>query len=171
MTEVRFFSTKPYDRRGFEAAGDGREIEIEFLEARLDRHTVRLAAGAAAICAFVNDDLSEPVLAALAEGGTTIVALRCAGFNNVDVDAARRLRSHRRAGALVLAERSGRAHDRPDAHPQPAHPSSAQPGARRQLLARRAGRVRHGRQDRGGDRHRQDRRRSSLGCCGTCAAT
>jgi D-lactate dehydrogenase len=91
MTRLVIFSAKPYDRRGFEAAAVGRDLELEFLEARLDIHTVSLATGSAAVCAFVNDDLSEPVLQALAVGGTSIVALRCAGFNNVDVEAARRL--------------------------------------------------------------------------------
>ncbi len=91
MTRLVMFSAKPYDRRGFEVAGEGRDIEIVCLEARLDLHTVSLAVGATAICAFVNDDLSEPVLDALAVGGTKIVALRCAGFNNVDIGAAHRL--------------------------------------------------------------------------------
>ena len=91
MTRLVMFSAKPYDRRGFEAATAGREVDLEFLEARLDIHTVSLATDATAVCAFVNDDLSEPVLQALADGGTTIVALRCAGFNNVDLATADRL--------------------------------------------------------------------------------
>ncbi|MGA9276243.1 2-hydroxyacid dehydrogenase [Ilumatobacter sp.] len=91
MTRLVMFSTKPYDRRGFDAEVEGRPIEIEYLETRLDVHTVSLAAGAFAVCVFVNDDVSAPVLEALAAGGTFVVALRCAGFNNVDLDAARRL--------------------------------------------------------------------------------
>ncbi len=91
MTRLVMFSSKPYDRRGFEAAQAGRAVEVEYLETRLDALTVSLAADATAVCAFVNDDLSEPVLEALVAGGTRIVALRCAGFNNVDIDAARRL--------------------------------------------------------------------------------
>jgi len=85
------FSTKPYDRRGFDAAAEGHPIDIEALDTRLDRHTVALAQGADAVCIFVNDDASAPVLDALAAGGTKTVALRCAGFNNVDLEAARRL--------------------------------------------------------------------------------
>jgi D-lactate dehydrogenase len=91
MTRLVMFSTKPYDRRGFDVAAEDRAIEIEYLETRLDEHTVSLATDAAAVCVFVNDDVSAPVLEALAGGGTTIVALRCAGYNNVDLAAAERL--------------------------------------------------------------------------------
>ena len=90
------FSTKAYDRRGFDAAVDATDpadttrpgIEIEYLETRLDEQTVSLADGADAVCVFVNDDVSRPVLEQLVAGGTTMVALRCAGFNNVDLAAA-----------------------------------------------------------------------------------
>ncbi len=91
MPELRLFSAKPYDRAGFDAAAAGTPIEPVFLEPRLDLSTVDLAAGAAAVCVFVNDDVSAPVVEALADGGTTCIALRCAGFNNVDLDAADRL--------------------------------------------------------------------------------
>jgi len=91
MTRLVMFSAKPYDRRGFETAATTRSVDIEFLETRLDAHTVSLAQNAEAVCVFVNDDLSAPVLESLAAGGTRIVALRCAGFNNVDLEVARRL--------------------------------------------------------------------------------
>ncbi|MDJ0768947.1 MAG: 2-hydroxyacid dehydrogenase [Ilumatobacter sp.] len=90
MTEIRMFSAKSYDRVGFDAANADHGHDIVYLEPRLDCQTVGLAAGAEVICAFVNDDLSEPVIDALAAGGTSVIALRCAGFNNVDLDAARR---------------------------------------------------------------------------------
>jgi D-lactate dehydrogenase len=89
MADIRMFSTKPYDRQGFEAANDSHSLT--FLDPRLDPTTVELAAGADAVCVFVNDDLSAPVLEALAASGVGCVALRCAGYNNVDLDAARRL--------------------------------------------------------------------------------
>lgn len=88
MTELRMFSAKAYDRRAFEAANAEHGHDLTFLDVRLDPQTVGLAAGSPAVCAFVNDDLSAPVLEALADGGTRCVALRCAGFNNVDLDAA-----------------------------------------------------------------------------------
>jgi len=88
MTDIRFFSAKPYDRPGFDQANASGEHAITYLDPRLDIATVDLAAGAPVVCAFVNDDLSAPVLKALAAGGTTCVAMRCAGYNNVDLDAA-----------------------------------------------------------------------------------
>lgn len=89
MAELRMFSAKPYDRRGFEAANAGFGHDLRFLDVRLEPETVELAAGAPAVCVFVNDDVSGPVVEALAAGGTRCVALRCAGFNNVDLEAAK----------------------------------------------------------------------------------
>lgn len=83
------FSTKPYDRKFFESAGAGFSHELKFLEPRLTIETAELAQGFAAVCVFVNDQLDTPVLEALAAQGTQIVALRCAGFNNVDLKAAK----------------------------------------------------------------------------------
>jgi D-lactate dehydrogenase len=83
------FSTKPYDRRFFEAANSGHDIV--YLEPRLAQETATLAAGARAVCVFVNDDVSAPVLRALHAGGTRVVLLRCAGFNHVDLKEAERL--------------------------------------------------------------------------------
>lgn len=82
------FSTKPYDRKFFEATASGFSHELRFLEPRLTKETVELAQGFAAVCVFVNDDLDAQVLEALASQGTQVVALRCAGFNNVDLKAA-----------------------------------------------------------------------------------
>lgn len=89
MSEIRLFSAKPYDRRSFDAANAGGAHDLVYLDTRLDARTVDLAVGAPAVCVFVNDDVSAPVIAALAAGGTRCVALRCAGFNNVDLAAAR----------------------------------------------------------------------------------
>lgn len=88
---VAVFSTKPYDRRYLEAAGRGHDLELAFLEARLDVETAALAAGAGVVCMFVNDDGSADVLESLAEGGTRMLALRSAGFNHVDLGAAEEL--------------------------------------------------------------------------------
>jgi D-lactate dehydrogenase len=89
MAHIKMFSTKAYDRSGFDAANDGHRIT--YLDARLDASTAELAAGADTVCAFVNDDLSAPVLEALHDLDVRCVALRCAGFNNVDLPAAERL--------------------------------------------------------------------------------
>ena len=90
--KVAVFSAKSYDRSFLTAANDaaGRPHEIHFFEAHLLPSTVSLAAGATAICPFVNDLVDGPVLDALAAQGTGLVALRGAGFNNVDLPAAKR---------------------------------------------------------------------------------
>lgn len=86
---VAVFSTKPYDQQFFELANkDGHRHHLVFLETRLTAATVALAKGFEAVCVFVNDQVDAPVLNALAQGGTRVVALRCAGFNNVDLKAA-----------------------------------------------------------------------------------
>jgi len=82
------FSTKGYDRQFMEAANGEARHELVFLEPRLGMETVRLADGFPALCAFVHDALERPVLEALAGGGLRLVALRSAGFNNVDLAAA-----------------------------------------------------------------------------------
>jgi D-lactate dehydrogenase len=86
---LRVFSAKPYEMPALTNAAAAAGLELHYLEPRLDATTVELAAGAPAVSAFVNDDLSAPVLAALAAGGTRCVAMRCAGYNNVDLAAAR----------------------------------------------------------------------------------
>ena len=88
---VAVFSTKAYDRRFLDAANRGLGHDIRYFEARLDASTVALAEGYAAVCVFVNDRVDAAVLKVLAEGGTRLVALRCAGYNNVDLEAAEAL--------------------------------------------------------------------------------
>lgn len=85
---VQFFSARSYDLREFTAANARYGHELSFLEARLGAQTLALAAGHAAVCTFVNDVLDEPILRRLADGGTRLIALRCAGFNQVDLRAA-----------------------------------------------------------------------------------
>jgi D-lactate dehydrogenase len=85
---VAVFSTKAYDREFLERANAGRH-ELRFLEPRLQVETASLAAGVAAVCVFVNDDLDANVIVTLAKSGTRLIALRCAGYNNVDLAAAR----------------------------------------------------------------------------------
>ncbi len=84
---VAVFSTKPYDARFLARANDDVH-RLELLEARLSPETAKLAAGADAVCAFVNDDLQAEVIGALAEHGVRLVVLRSAGFNHVDLAAA-----------------------------------------------------------------------------------
>ncbi|MFQ3622493.1 MAG: 2-hydroxyacid dehydrogenase [Acetobacteraceae bacterium] len=82
------FSTKPYDRRSFEERNGRHGHEFRWLEPRLSLETAPLADGFDAVCLFVNDDARAEVIARLAAGGVRLIALRCAGFNNVDLAAA-----------------------------------------------------------------------------------
>jgi D-lactate dehydrogenase len=85
-----FFSTKPYDQASFGAIAH-RGHDLAFQSSALTASTVALAAGFPAICLFVNDQADRAVLTQLAAGGTRVIALRCAGFNNVDLTAAKEL--------------------------------------------------------------------------------
>ena len=84
---VAVSSTKPYDRRFLNAVNGGRH-QLVFFEPHLAAETLPLAAGYPAVCAFVNDHLNAAVISGLSRGGTRLIALRCAGFNNVDLNAA-----------------------------------------------------------------------------------
>ncbi len=88
MPEIRMFSSKPYDRAAFEHANEHVGFDLSFVGDRLTTESVSLASGADAVCVFVNDVVSADVLAELATAGTRCLALRCAGFNNVDLAAA-----------------------------------------------------------------------------------
>ncbi len=89
--KIAFFSAKPYDQISFQAANEHHHHELVFFEPRLNPTTVSLAEGFAAVCVFINDDLSEETLRAIAQTGTNAIALRCAGFNNVDLQVAAEL--------------------------------------------------------------------------------
>ena len=91
MITTAVFDAKPYDRDHLRPAAAGDSIEWRFLECRLTRDTVPTAKGAQAVCVFVNDQLDRPCLEALAAQGVKLVALRCTGFNNVDLAAAKEL--------------------------------------------------------------------------------
>lgn len=88
---VAFFSAHPFDRRFFDEANRDHAHELKYIEARLTATTTTLAAGCVSVCAFVNDELNEPVLRQLAGSGVRLIALRSAGFNHVDIPVAREL--------------------------------------------------------------------------------
>jgi len=85
------FDTKPYDREPLQRASAGLDIEWRFMDWRLSTETTASARGAQAVCTFVNDRMDRPCLQALADLGVQHVALRCAGFNGVDLAAAKEL--------------------------------------------------------------------------------
>lgn len=88
MKKIAFFDTKSYDRRSFEARVDPKEFEISFFEARLSSKTANLVKGFDGVCAFVNDTLDARVIDILKREKIEVVAMRCAGYNNVDLKAA-----------------------------------------------------------------------------------
>ena len=89
--KIAVFSAERYDREFLDAANAAEGHELKYFEAPLNLETASLAAGREAVCIFVNDTADAAVLDALQRGGTRLVALRCTGFNNVDLAAAERL--------------------------------------------------------------------------------
>lgn len=87
--KIVFFSAKPYDKAFFNLYNKGYDFEIEYLDTHLGPHIVNAVQNQKAVCVFVNDKVNAEVISVLAQKGVKIIALRCAGFNNVDLDAAR----------------------------------------------------------------------------------
>ncbi len=87
MSNIRiaFFDAKDYDRDSFIKANNKNEYDITYFETRLSEDTVRLADGYDAVCVFVNDDINKEVIDKLVEMNVKLIALRCAGYNNVDI--------------------------------------------------------------------------------------
>jgi D-lactate dehydrogenase len=89
--KTALFSTKPYDRTYFNRFAGQYSQDITYFENRLEPQSLVLAQGFRAVCAFVNDQLDREVLTGLRDAGVELVALRCAGYNHVDVEAAKEL--------------------------------------------------------------------------------
>ena len=83
-----FFGTQPYDRESFDRINADYGIRIKYHRSHLNIDNVPLAQGADAVCIFVNDSADAPTVGELARMGVRLIALRCAGFNNVDLKAA-----------------------------------------------------------------------------------
>ncbi len=83
--KVAFFDTKPYDRPSFDKYAAEHGIKIKYFETKLNEDTAELAAGYDTVCVFVNDTVNAAVIDKLCELGVHTVALRCAGYNNVDM--------------------------------------------------------------------------------------
>ena len=83
--KIAFFDAKPYDKPSFDKYGEASGIEFKYFETKLNEDTAELANGYDGVCVFVNDTVNAPVIDKLVKMGIKIVALRCAGFNNVDM--------------------------------------------------------------------------------------
>ena len=88
--KILFYDTKKYDKDSFEKArANFPDIEIDYLEPDLSPQTASLAEGYDGVCAFVSSDVGAEVIDKLAGKGVKLVLMRCAGFNNVDIDEAK----------------------------------------------------------------------------------
>ena len=87
--KIAFFDTKAYDKPSFERYGNEQGMEFTFFETKLNESTAELARGYDGVCAFVNDTVNAQVIDILAANGVRVLALRCAGYNNVDLAHAR----------------------------------------------------------------------------------
>lgn len=85
MITISFYDTKPYDKKYFNIINEQYGFTINYFETKLSARTAKLAEGSDAVCAFVNDDVSAPTVDALNKLGIKIIAMRCAGYNNVDI--------------------------------------------------------------------------------------
>ena len=85
MIKIAFFDTKEYDRKSFDEYEKAGKIEFKYLDTKLNEDTAGLAKGCDVVCVFVNDTVNAAVIDKLEEYGVKMVALRCAGYNNVDV--------------------------------------------------------------------------------------
>lgn len=85
--KIAFFDAKSYDMPGFDHYAENTDLEIKYFETHLNEDTVSLANGFDGVCVFVNDIVNETVVNRLYEMGVKVIALRCAGFNNVDTKA------------------------------------------------------------------------------------
>jgi D-lactate dehydrogenase len=87
--KIAFFSTQPYDKTFFELHNFGFGFAIEYFETPLNEKTLNLLDNVEVVCVFVNDQINRSVMEGLSEKGIKIIALRCAGFNNLDLEAAK----------------------------------------------------------------------------------
>lgn len=87
MKRIAMFDTKPYDKNWFDRMNEGR-YKIHYFESKLNEDTVSLTKGYDVVCAFVNDDIDAYVVEQMAANGVNLLAMRCAGYSNVDIEAA-----------------------------------------------------------------------------------
>ena len=86
---IAFYGTQPYDRKTFDKINEGFGFEIKYFLANIHHDNLILSKGCEVVCVFVNDNIDADTIAQFKENGVKLIALRCAGFNNVDMEAAR----------------------------------------------------------------------------------
>lgn len=84
MKTIAFFDAKPYEKECFDRLNAGR-FAIRYLESKLNAQSAKLCAGCEVVCAFVNDEIDAAVIDILVQEGVELLAMRCAGYNNVDI--------------------------------------------------------------------------------------
>lgn len=87
-TKIAFFSSMPYDEVSFNEMNKNFGFNIRYYKEHLNENNAILCKGAEVVCIFVNDEINRNVIINLAQNGTRLIALRCAGFNNIDLVAA-----------------------------------------------------------------------------------
>ena len=90
MNKIAFFDTKPYDLIWFDKLKTKYNIDIKYIDSNLTIDSINMAEGTKAVVVFVNDNIDEEILKALSKIGISLIALRCAGYNNVDLEAAKK---------------------------------------------------------------------------------
>ena len=86
--KIAFFDTKPYDQEFFDKVNDKYGFPIKYFKGHLNNDTAKLTQECEVVCAFVNDILDKKVIGTLGQNGIKLIAMRCAGYNNVDLNAA-----------------------------------------------------------------------------------
>lgn len=89
--KIALFSSKPYDQEYFEQYNTHQNLNITFFETHLNRDTAGLTKGFDAVCVFVNDKIDDETIKKIRQNGIKLIALRCAGFNNIDLESAKRV--------------------------------------------------------------------------------
>ena len=87
--KITFFSSNPYDKESFNKQNESFGFELEYFETALDAHIINAVEKTDVVCVFVNDKVDAQVIDGLKKKGVKVIALRCAGFNNVDIQAAK----------------------------------------------------------------------------------
>ena len=103
---IAFFGTKPYDESSFTDKNKEFGFEIRYYKGHLNKNNVLLTQGVDAVCIFVNDIADAEVLRIMASNGVKLLALRCAGFNNVDLNQGRKLFPSRTHGVRYARKNS-----------------------------------------------------------------